>query len=92
MMPRPNRRSLVVPTIEAHTAIDQCENCVIAAKPDVFARQKFCPALAHNDIAGYNRFAAEFFYTQPFADAVAPIFNAALSFFVSHWRKSLVKN
>src|SRR6266513_1780435 len=41
----------------------------------------------HDDVAGHNHFAAEFFYTQPLADAVAAILNAALSFFVSHWRE-----
>ena len=72
--------------IEPHAAVQQRKNCVIAAQPDIFSGQKFRPALAHNDIARHNHFAAEFFYTQPLADAVAPILNAALSFFVSHWR------
>src|SRR5436309_8849792 len=70
--------------IEANVAVDQCENCVIAAEPDVFARQKFRPALPHDDIAGNDQLAAESFYTEPFANAVATILNAALSFFVSH--------
>src|SRR5262249_8339371 len=72
-------------TIEAHRSLNKRENRVIAAQADIFSGQKFCPALAHNDIAGHDHFAAEFFYTKPLANAVPPILNAALSFFVSHW-------
>jgi hypothetical protein len=70
--------------IETHAPVNQSENCVITPEPDVLPGQKFCAALAHNDVPGHNHLAAEFFYTQAFADAVAPVFNAALSFFVSH--------
>ena len=77
-------------TIKAHRSLDQRENRVIAPEADVFPGQKFCPALAHNDIAGHDHLAAEFFHTEPLADAVAPVFNAALSFFVSHWEKLVV--
>jgi len=73
--------------IKPYVAVQQRKNCVVAAQPDIFSGQKLCPALAHNDIAGHNHFAAEFFYTEPLADAVAAILNAALSFFVSHWRE-----
>ena len=70
--------------IEAHAPVNQSKDCVIATKPDVSSRQEFCAALTHNDVAGHNRLAAEFFHTQPFADAVTAILNAALSFFMSH--------
>ena len=70
--------------IETHAPINQSENCVITPEPNVFARQKFCAALTYNDVARHNRLAAEFFHTQPFADAVAPVLNAALSFLMSH--------
>ena len=78
--------------IEAHASINQRKNRVIAAQPDILSRQKFCPALTHDDIAGNDPFAAEFFNAQPLADAVAAILNAALSFFVSHRKKSLVES
>src|SRR4029453_255704 len=71
-------------TVEAHASINPRKNCIIPPESDVFPRQKFCAALPHNDIAGDNPFAAEFFHTQPLADAVAAILNAALSFFMSH--------
>ena len=70
--------------IEAHVAIDQRKNGVIAAEPDVLARQKFRPALAHDNVAGHDQLAAKFFHAQPLADAVAAVLNAALSFFMSH--------
>ncbi|MEY2526861.1 MAG: hypothetical protein QOE73_1632, partial [Verrucomicrobiota bacterium] len=70
--------------IEADAAVDQRENCVIATKADIFARQKFRAALANDDVAGHDRFAAESFYTETFTDAVAAVLNAALSFFMSH--------
>jgi len=71
-------------TIEANIAIDQCENGVIAAEADVLARQKLGPALAHNDIAGHDQFAAVPFYAETFTNAIAAVLNAALSFFMSH--------
>jgi hypothetical protein len=71
--------------IKPHVAVQQRKNCVVAAQPDISSGQKLCPALAHNDVAGQNHFAAEFFYAQPLADAVAAILNTALSFFVSHF-------
>jgi hypothetical protein len=73
--------------VEADVSVHQRENCVIAAEADVFARQKFSAALADNDVAGHDQLAAESFYTKPFADAVPAILNAALSFFMSHWKK-----
>src|SRR5262249_23419836 len=70
--------------IETHAPVNQSENRVITSKSDVLSRQKFCPPLTHNDVAGHNRLTAEFFHTEPFADAFAPVLNAALSFFMSH--------
>jgi hypothetical protein len=77
--------------IKPNRAVQQCKNCVVAAQADVFPGQKFCPSLTDNDVAGHNHFAAEFFDTEPLADAVAAILNAALSFFVSHWRSLMVE-
>jgi hypothetical protein len=71
-------------TVEAHTSSDECKNRVVPAKPNVFSWQKLCPPLTHDDVTGDDRFAAEFFDTQPFANAVPAILNAALSFFVCH--------
>src|SRR5262245_57865207 len=70
--------------IEAHIPVNQSKDCVIATETDVSSRQKLCAALTHNDVSGYNRLAAEFFHTQSFANAVATVFNTALSFFMSH--------
>ena len=71
--------------IEPHLAVDQRENGVIATEPDILAGQKFRAALADDDVAGDDRFAAKFFHAEPFADAVAAVLDAALSFFMSHW-------
>src|SRR5215471_11343305 len=78
------------PAIEAHITVYQRKNRVIAAQPHVSPGYKLCPALAQNNVAGHDHFVAEFFYTQPFADAVATVLNAALSFFVSHWGKLII--
>src|SRR5437773_8666613 len=70
--------------IEADVAVDQSENRVIAAEANVLTRQKFRAALANNDVASHDQLAAESFYTEPLANAVAAVLNAALSFFMSH--------
>src|SRR6266404_3247778 len=72
--------------IEAHISIHQRKNCIIAAEPHISSRQKFRPALADNNVASDNHLAAKFFHAQPFADAVAAVLDAALSFFMSHFR------
>ena len=66
--------------IEPHLSVHQREDRVIAAEPDVFARQKFRAALPDDDVAGNDYFAAKFFHAQPFADAIAAVLDAALSF------------
>src|SRR5437660_1920137 len=76
--------------IEPHGTVKQRKNRVVTAQADVFPWRKLRAALAHYDIAGDDHFAAEFFHTQPFADAVAPVLNTALSFFVSHWGKLII--
>src|SRR6266550_2327910 len=79
------KKGLVFHAKPAYTANGTAPaSTVIPTEPDVSSWQEFCAALTHNDVAGHNRLAAEFFHTQPFADAVAPVFNAALSFFMSH--------
>src|SRR4029077_2077778 len=70
--------------IEADVAVDQSENRVIAAEANVLTRQKFRAALANNDVAGDDQLAAKSFYTETFANAVAAVLDAALSFFMSH--------
>ena len=73
--------------IESHIAIDQCENCVIAAEADVFAGLKFRAALTDDDVPRDNHLAAKSFDAAPLADAIAAILDAALSFFVCHLKK-----
>src|SRR5207248_11559616 len=70
--------------IEPDVPVDQGENRVIAPQANVFAGQKFRSALAHDDVAGNNKFVSELLYPEPFADAVPTILYAALSFFMSH--------
>src|SRR5260370_601277 len=75
--------------IEANIPISQRKNGVSAAEANVLARQKFRPALPHDDITSHDQFAAKSFHAQPFADAVAPVLDAALSLFVSHLSGSM---
>src|ERR1051326_2858101 len=70
--------------IKSHCSVNQGKNGVIAAEPDVFAGLEFCAALTDDDVAGDHHLAPEFFHAEPLTDAVAAIFDAALSFFMSH--------
>ena len=77
--------------IESHVAIDQGENGVVAAKADVLARHELGPALANNDIACNDGFAAKSLNAESLAYAVATVLYAALSFFMCHLiEKSLI--
>src|SRR3979411_1883322 len=64
-------------SIEAHLAVDEREDCVIPAQAYVLAGKELRPALANNDVAGKHNFAAKFFHTQPLADAVPAVLDAA---------------
>jgi hypothetical protein len=70
--------------VELHLAVHERKERPIAARADVLARDEFAAALADDDAARADDFAAKFFYAQPFADAVAPVADAALTFFMCH--------
>jgi len=70
--------------IELHLAVFEREQGPIAADAHVFAGDKFAAALADNDASGGDKFAAKCLDAQAFADAIASVANAALSFFMCH--------
>jgi hypothetical protein len=43
-----------------------------------------CATLANDDVAGDDQLTAEFFHAEAFADAVAPVLRATLTFFMCH--------
>jgi hypothetical protein len=71
-------------SVEFHVAIDERKNRIVPPQTDIPAGEEFCSTLAHNDVAGDDRLSAKFLYSKPFAKAVTPIFDAALTFLVSH--------
>jgi hypothetical protein len=70
--------------VKFHMAIFEGEQGPVATGADIDAGQKLGPALADDDAAGMDKFPAVFFYAQPFADAVATVFDAALTFLMCH--------
>jgi len=70
--------------IELHHATLKGKKREVAPKADIAPGQVFAPALADENVAGKHFLPAEFFDAEALANAVAPIFDAALSFFVSH--------
>jgi hypothetical protein len=70
--------------IKSHLAINQREQRPIASRADIVAGKKFRPPLADNNAACGHELTSETFYAQPFADAIAPITDASLSFFMCH--------
>ncbi len=52
--------------------------------PTFLPGDKFAAALADEDAAGGYGLAAKFFYAEALADAVASVFDAALTFFMCH--------
>jgi hypothetical protein len=73
--------------IESDVSVYQCEDGVIATEADISARYIFSTALANDDVAGHYGFTSKSFHAQPLADAIAAVLNAALSFFMSHFRE-----
>ena len=70
--------------VELHLAVHERKERPIAARADIFARDELAAALAHDDAARADDLAAKFFHAKPFADAVAPVADAALTFFMCH--------
>ena len=70
--------------VEQNFAVRKCKQSPIAACADVFARDKLTAALADNDAARRDDRTAKFFYAETLADAVASVFDAALTFFMCH--------
>ena len=70
--------------VEGDLAVHQGEQRPVSAGADIAAGHEFGAALADNDAAGADKFAAVGFYTEPFADTVASVANASLTFLMSH--------
>src|SRR6266508_2092162 len=66
--------------VEINLPVLQREERPIASRADVLARDEFRPALPHDDAAGADLLAAIRLHAEPFADAVAPVADAALTF------------
>src|ERR1017187_8770025 len=70
--------------VEDDFAVHEREKRPVAPRADIFARDKLRAALPDNDAAGGDRFAAKRFHAEPFADAVAAVADAALTFLMCH--------
>jgi hypothetical protein len=70
--------------VEHDFAVDEGVNRVIPTEADIFAGVVFGAALSDEDAACFDVLAAEAFYAQTLADAVASVFDTALTFFVCH--------
>lgn len=84
-----DRRDHVDPAsaaIEFHFAALQRKEGEIAPEADIAAGEEFAPALADENVAGQDSLTAVFFHAETFADAVASVLDAALSFFMGHMR------
>ena len=70
--------------VEQNLAVGERKQRPVATGADILARDKFAAALADEDAAGGHERAAKFFHAEAFADAVASVFYAALTFFMCH--------
>src|SRR5262249_53970167 len=70
--------------VEFDFAIDEGKQRPIPPGADVLAGANLCSALRAQDAAGGNKLAAISFHAQPFADAIASVADAALTFLVCH--------
>ena len=70
--------------IEQNFSVGERVKRPIAAHTHVLAGDKLAAALANDDAAGADDRAAKFFNAVSFADAVASVFYAALTFFMCH--------
>jgi hypothetical protein len=70
--------------VEQNLAISERIKRPIAANADIFTGNKFTAALADDDATGTDDRAAKFFNAETFADAIAAVSYATLTFFMCH--------
>jgi hypothetical protein len=70
--------------VKFYVAIHKCPDRVVTAEADIAAGLEFGSTLAEDDVTGDDGLATEFFNAKTLADAVASVFDTALSFFMSH--------
>ena len=70
--------------VKFHIAVNERPDRVVAPKSDIAARLKLRSTLPDNNVSGNHGFPAKFFDAQPFALAVATVFDTSLSFFMGH--------
>src|SRR4029453_10856061 len=70
--------------VERETSVAECEKRVILADSDIAAGVPLGAALARDDIAGEDGFAAEQLQTEALAVRVAPVARRAACFLVCH--------
>ena len=70
--------------IKGNLAVGECEQRPITAGAHILSGHEFRTALADQNAARRHELAAKSFYAQPLADAIAPVTDAALSFFMCH--------
>src|SRR5689334_9641605 len=74
----------VTTLVKNHFAVHEREQRPIPSRADILAGDKLRAALADQDAAGGDELTAKSFNSKPLADAVAPIADTALTFFVCH--------
>ena len=70
--------------VKQHFAVREREERPVATDADILAGDELAAALADDDAAGGDERAAKFLHAEPFADAVATVADAALTFFMCH--------
>jgi hypothetical protein len=70
--------------VETHAPINKGEKGVIAADADVLARNPLGATLADDDVTGDDGFTTVFFHAETLGITVATVFDATLTFLMSH--------
>ena len=73
--------------VKPHVTVNQSENRVVLTESDAFPGVKFCSPLAYDDIPSDHRLASELLNAKTFTDAIPPVFDRSLTFFMSHKTK-----
>ena len=70
--------------VKGNLAVGEREQGPITARAHVLSRDEFRTALTDQNTAGRHKLTAKSFHAQPLADAITPVTDAALSFFMCH--------
>jgi len=78
-------------TVKLDETFRQSKKREIRTDTNTFSGMKPCPYLSNKNISGNHSFTTVFFHTTPLPVGIATVSTGTLTFFMCHWKTSLIR-